>query len=108
MAREHRVGADTSHENRDGFGFQRNAKKRHKRETRAQPTKPQVHAGETSQNRQGRDSRVLTLCAERLKDYYYSPRKLIPSLQWSDSLYAMTESTTSGRARSQSSAMSHS
>jgi len=47
VAREHRVGADTSHENRDGFGFQRIAKKRHKKETRAQLT---LSAGHFNRN----------------------------------------------------------
>jgi len=44
------------------------------------PLSPRFTLARPAKTGKGGIPRVLTLCAERLKDYYYSPRKVIPSL----------------------------
>ena len=44
------------------------------------PLSPRFTLARPAKTGKGGIPRVLTLCAERLKDYYYGPRKVIPSL----------------------------
>ena len=44
------------------------------------PLSPRFTLARPAKTGKGGIPRVLTLCAERLKTYYYSPRKVIPSL----------------------------
>jgi len=44
------------------------------------PLSPRFTLARPAKTGTGGIPHVLTLCAERLKDYYYSPRKIIPSL----------------------------
>ena len=44
------------------------------------PLSPRFTLARPAKTGTGGIPRVLTLCAERLQDYYYSPRKVIPSL----------------------------
>jgi len=44
------------------------------------PQNPRLTLEKPAKTGKGGIPRVLTLCLERIKDYYYNPRKLIPSL----------------------------